>query len=88
MIGTDAIRVGLIYKPGVVTPVGAFQILDSSDDPRFIDTLKPSGAGPDVRVNATGAVFTVAVNHLKSKGSACLSVIPTPATARATATDP
>ncbi len=38
VIGTDAIRVGMIYRPAKVTPVGAFQILDSSDDPRFIDT--------------------------------------------------
>ena len=69
MIGTDAIRVGLVYKPGVVTPVGAFQILDSSDDPRFIDTLNRPVLAQSFRVNATGAVFTVAVNHLKSKNA-------------------
>ena len=37
-IGTDAIKVGLIYRPAKVTPIGTFQVLDSSDDPRFIDT--------------------------------------------------
>ncbi|HYI21279.1 MAG TPA: ExeM/NucH family extracellular endonuclease, partial [Candidatus Limnocylindrales bacterium] len=74
VIGTDAIRVGLVYKPGVVTPVGAFQILDSTDDPRFIDTLNRPVLAQTFRVNATGAVFTIAVNHLKSKNSspACL----------------
>jgi predicted extracellular nuclease len=74
VIGTDAIRVGLIYKPGAVTPVGNFQILDSSDDARFIDTLNRPVLAQTFRVNATGAVFTVAVNHLKSKNSsaACL----------------
>ena len=39
--------------------------------------------------NATGSRFTVAVNHLKSRARpATTSAIPTPATARATATAP
>jgi len=71
VIGTDAIRVGLIYKPADVTPVGAFQILDSSDDPRFIDTKSRPALAQTFEENATGARFTVVVNHLKSKGSAC-----------------
>jgi hypothetical protein len=33
----------LIYKPAEVTPVGSFEIFDSSDDPRFIDTLNRPG---------------------------------------------
>jgi predicted extracellular nuclease len=70
-IGTDAIKVGLIYRPAVVTPVGAFQILDSSEDPRFNDTRNRPALAQTFEVNATGARFTVAVNHLKSKGSAC-----------------
>jgi len=36
VIGTDAIRVGLIYKPAEATPVGAFKLLTSAVDPRFI----------------------------------------------------
>jgi predicted extracellular nuclease len=70
-IGTDAIKVGLIYRSAVVTPVGAFQILDSTDDPRFIDTKSRPSLAQTFMVNATGAKFTVVVNHLKSKGSAC-----------------
>jgi uncharacterized protein len=70
-IGTDAIKVGLIYKPGVVTPLGGFEVLTSADDPRFIDTLSRPVLAQTFEVNATGARFTVAVNHLKSKGSAC-----------------
>jgi uncharacterized protein len=70
-IGTDAIKVGLIYRSAVVTPVGAFQILDSTDDSRFIDTKSRPSLAQTFMVNATGAKFTVAVNHLKSKGSAC-----------------
>ncbi len=73
-IGTDAIKVGLIYRPAVVTPVGAFQTLDSNDDPRFIDTKSRPSLAQTFEVNATGARFTVVVNHLKSKGSACNDV--------------
>jgi predicted extracellular nuclease len=71
VIGTDAIKVGLIYRPAEVTPVGSFSILDSTDDPRFIDTKSRPVLAQAFQVNATGARFTVAVNHLKSKGSAC-----------------
>ena len=71
IIGTDAIRVGLIYKPGAVTPVGEFEILDSSVDERFVDTRSRPSLAQTFYVNDTGARFTVVVNHLKSKGSAC-----------------
>ncbi len=70
-IGTDAIKVGLLYRPAEVTPVGDFRVLDSSIDPRFIDTKsRPALAQTFVHL-ATGGKFTVVVNHLKSKGSAC-----------------
>jgi uncharacterized protein len=71
VIGTDAIRVGMIYKPAVVTPVGNFQLLTTAVDPRFIDTRSRPALAQTFKVNATGARFTVVVNHLKSKGSAC-----------------
>ncbi|HEX5015480.1 MAG TPA: ExeM/NucH family extracellular endonuclease [Candidatus Limnocylindrales bacterium] len=71
VIGGDAIRVGLIYRSDVVTPVGTYKILDSSVDPRFIDTRNRPVLAQAFEVRATGARFTVAVNHLKSKGSAC-----------------
>lgn len=73
-IGTDAIKVGLIYRTSAVTPVGAYQTLDSADDPRFIDTKSRPALAQTFRVNATGALFTVVVNHLKSKGSDCNDV--------------
>jgi predicted extracellular nuclease len=69
-IGTDAIKVGIIYKPANVTPVGDYAILDSSVDPRFLDDFnRPVLA--QTFVDGDGGVFTVAVNHLKSKGSDC-----------------
>ena len=74
VIGTDAIRVGLIYKPAKVTPVGAFKVLTSAVDPRFIDTRSRPALAQTFEENATGARFTVIVNHLKSKGSACADI--------------
>jgi predicted extracellular nuclease len=70
-IGTDAIRVALIYKPGSVSPVGDFAILDSSVDARFIDDKNRPVLAQSFMDNAAGGVVTVAVNHLKSKGSPC-----------------
>jgi predicted extracellular nuclease len=71
VIGTDAIRVGLMYRPGVVTPVGSYKILNSAVDPRFVDARSRPVLAQTFEENATGERFTVAVNHLKSKGSAC-----------------
>jgi predicted extracellular nuclease len=74
VIGTDAIRVGMIYRPAVVTPVGTFEVLDSTVDPRFIDTRSRPALAQTFRENATGERFTVIVNHLKSKGSSCADI--------------
>ena len=84
VIGTDEIKVALIYKPAAVTPVGAFKIITTVIDPTFIDTLNRPSLAQTFRHTATGQRLTVVVNHLKSKGSAC-SGDPTRATARATA---
>ncbi len=73
-IGTDAIRVALIYKPASVSLLGSYAVLD---DPAFTD---PMGYGEEMSRpalaqtfldNSTGGVFTAVVNHLKSKGSSC-----------------
>ncbi len=74
VIGTDQIRVALIYKPASVTPVGAYAILDSSVDPLFLDTKNRPVLAQTFSQNANGQTFTVAVNHLKSKGSDCNDV--------------
>jgi uncharacterized protein len=71
VIGTDAIRLGFLYKPGTVTPVGDYAILDSMVDPRFIDTRSRPMLTQTFDEVATGGRVTVSVNHLKSKGSAC-----------------
>jgi predicted extracellular nuclease len=71
VIGGDAIRVGLLYKPTKVKPIGTFKALTSDVDPRFIDRRSRPALAQTFEELATGARFTVVVNHLKSKGSAC-----------------
>jgi predicted extracellular nuclease len=73
-IGTDAIKVGLIYQPAKVTPVGPFKLLTSAVDPRFIDTKSRPALAQTFESVDNGARFTVVVNHLKSKGSDCNDV--------------
>ncbi|MET7462849.1 ExeM/NucH family extracellular endonuclease [Nonomuraea sp. NPDC005501] len=60
--GTDAIQVGILYKPAKLEPVGEPR---ASQDPVFsrpplIQTFRRPGGGQP---------FTMVVNHLKSKGS-------------------
>ncbi len=71
VIGTDAIRVGFIYKTSTVQPVGDYAILDSSVDPRFVDTRNRPALAQTFEETVSGERVTVVVNHLKSKGSGC-----------------
>ena len=73
-IGSDAIKVAIIYKTASVTPIGVYAILDSSVDPRFLDDYNRPTLAQTFEEIATGETVTVAVNHLKSKGSDCVDV--------------
>ncbi|MGD8567423.1 MAG: ExeM/NucH family extracellular endonuclease [Gammaproteobacteria bacterium] len=70
-IGSDEIAVGIIYRTETVAPVGNATILDSSVDSRFIDTKNRPTLVQTFEEIASGGRINVAVNHLKSKGSAC-----------------
>ena len=61
-LGGDAIKVAMIYKPAVVTPRG---VALSSPDTVF----SRAPFAQTFTLNANGAVFSVIVNHFKSKGS-------------------
>ena len=74
VVGTDAIRVALLYKPATVTPFNTYAILTSAVDPEFIDTLNRPSLAQTFTQNSNGKRLTVDVNHLKSKGSDCLAV--------------
>ena len=72
-MGDDAIKIAVLYKPGVVTPVGQTGVLNTTAFVNAGDNTprnRPSIAQA-FEVNATTARFIVNVNHLKSKGSAC-----------------
>ena len=71
VIGSDVIKVALIFQPASVSLLGDFAILDSSVDFRFDDDKNRPALAQSFKDNSTGGVFTVAVNHFKSKGAAC-----------------
>ena len=72
-LGTDAIKVGLIYKRARVVPLGQTAALNT------VAFVNGGDSGPRNRPSlaqafeqfTTGARFVISVNHLKSKGSAC-----------------
>ncbi|QOR47970.1 ExeM/NucH family extracellular endonuclease [Trueperella pecoris] len=70
-VGTDAITTALIYQPKLVQPVGNFDILTKNVDSRFIDTKNRPTIAQTFKHLATNETITIAVNHLKSKGSKC-----------------
>jgi predicted extracellular nuclease len=72
-LGTDAIKVGVLYKPAKVTPVGRTAVLNTDAFVRGGDAAERNrpALAQAFRDKATGGVFTAVVNHLKSKGSAC-----------------
>jgi hypothetical protein len=70
-IGADAIKQAVIFKPATVTPEGDFAVLTSAVDARFNDEYNRPSLAQSFRANDNLALFTVVVNHLKSKGSDC-----------------
>src|SRR5690606_36920476 len=61
-VGDDVIRVGMLYRSGTVTPVGVPTVID------YGDGRNRASLAQTFRDNATGEVFSVVVNHFKSKG--------------------
>jgi len=71
-LGTDAIKVGFVYRTGAATPIGNTAVLNSEAfvnggdlSPRNRPSLAQAFQDP------AGGRVVVNVNHLKSKGSAC-----------------
>ncbi|WP_084105621.1 ExeM/NucH family extracellular endonuclease [Demequina sp. NBRC 110056] len=75
VVGTDVIRVGMLYDSAAVTEAGDIAILDSSVDERFDDERNRPSIAQTFEEAGTGETFTVVVNHWKSKGS-CASTGP------------
>lgn len=71
IVGSDAIRAGLLYDVESVEPLGSYAVLDDSVDPRYNDDRNRPAIAQTFRALDDEAVLTVVVNHLKSKGSPC-----------------
>ena len=70
-IGTDVIKVGFIYQPATVGLAGVPAILDAGVDARFDDDRNRPVLAQTFVQTSNSARVTIAVNHLKSKGSSC-----------------
>lgn len=70
-LGGDAIKVALIYRADRVGLSGAYATLTSSTDASFADTKHRVPVAQTFKDLGSGRSFTVVVNHLKSKSSAC-----------------
>jgi predicted extracellular nuclease len=70
-VGTDVISTAFLYKTTTVSLNGDAVILDSRVDVRFDETRNRPSIAQSFVQTSNGAVFSVVVNHLKSKGSSC-----------------
>ncbi|GBG30916.1 Hypothetical Protein FCC1311_071372 [Hondaea fermentalgiana] len=66
-IGSDAIKCAIIYQSALVDPVGNYSTLTYTDP---VDKSRPSLA-QTFALKDSDDLFTVVVQHLKSKGSEC-----------------
>ncbi len=71
LLGKDSIKVGLLYDPAVVEPVGDFGVLTSAINTLFDDRRNRPALAQTFALESNGATLTVVANHLKSKGSDC-----------------
>ncbi len=67
ILGTDAIKVGLIFQPETIQPQGDFAILDSNTLPGFADNHNRVVLAQTFKHLASDKLFSMATVHLKSK---------------------
>ncbi|MGI6368935.1 MAG: ExeM/NucH family extracellular endonuclease [Anaerolineae bacterium] len=79
-LGIDVIRVGILFRPALVEPLGEPLVLDSLALTNPLGYLTPAGTPDELnrpalaqrfRLDGDGRTLTVVVAHLKSRGSAC-----------------
>ena len=68
-ISTDQITVGMIYKPAAVELVGNSAAIPLNYGSGSYVPVGRSSLAQTIRQKSNGAVFTLVVNHFKSKGS-------------------
>lgn len=71
VLGTDVIKVGLLFQSELVSPVGDWAVLDSQADLRFDDGKNRPVLIQTFEAHNSRERFTLALAHFKSKGSAC-----------------
>ena len=77
-VGTDAISVGIIYRPGVVKPIHSPQKIALPEQHGLdingeeFDKYQRVSLLQQFRHNSTHEKLNIVVNHFKSKGSACI----------------
>jgi hypothetical protein len=70
-IGTDAVRTGFVFRPATTSLRGSHAVLNSRVDARFMDKRNRPTLAQTFVQDSNGGALTIAVNHLKSKGSDC-----------------
>ncbi|MET0385838.1 MAG: ExeM/NucH family extracellular endonuclease [Polyangiales bacterium] len=75
-LGSDEIKVALLYRVDRVAPVGRWAALDDRLDPRAISTRNRPPLAQTFRELASSEELTVVVNHWRSRASACDAVHP------------
>lgn len=75
-LGRDAIKVGLLYRPAAVRPIGPPAVLQAGAFGRFRTASGTAGRNRPALAQtfeerASGERFTIVVLHLKSKASSC-----------------
>ena len=71
LLGGDVITTAFIYDSTSVEPLGDPAVLDGSADARFDVRRNRPALAQAFRQHVDGAILSVVVNHLKSKGSTC-----------------
>lgn len=80
-VGTDAIAVGMLYKPSKVTPIESAKVLNSQNSATdehgqilFLSSKNRPVLTQQFKHQDSEQSVVIAVNHLKSKGSHCNSL--------------
>jgi len=74
IIGSDEIRVALIYQSASVTPVGDYKLLDSTIDETFNDLYNLPSLAQVFRDALTDNTITIVVNHLAARDADCSQI--------------
>jgi predicted extracellular nuclease len=70
-LGSDAIKLALLYRPTRVALAGSYALLTHAVDPRFAEDRHRPALAQTLVEQRSQERFTLVLTHLKSKSSAC-----------------